>query len=376
MPWPVLLMARALEAGGSERQLREIAKALDRSAFEPHVGCFRPEGEGRRELEAAGVPVARFPVASFRSPGAVSGAFQLARYIRRHKIRLVHTFDYPATVFAVPASRFLTSAAVLSSQRSHRDLIPRGYRRLVRMTDHLVDAIVVNCDFVRRHLEQEERVPANRIQLCYNGVDLDVFSPLDSPRPPDLPRDSFVIGVVCALRPEKGLPTLLQAFARVRHLRAGMKLAIVGDGPMLESLQAESQALGIREDCVFALNTGQVTDWLRAIDIFVLPSLSEALSNALMEAMACGCLVVASNVGGNPELVRNGETGLLFEPGDAASLTAALQTFVESEPLRRRLAEAGAKFVRDGFSIRASAKRMGEIYAQLLHSRSVTEPRP
>jgi glycosyltransferase involved in cell wall biosynthesis len=95
-----------------------------------------------------------------------------------------------------------------------------------------------------------------------------------------------------------------------------------------------------------------------------------------MEAMACGCLVVASNVGGNPELVRNGETGLLFEPGDAASLTAALQTFVESEPLRRRLAEAGAKFVRDGFSIRASAKRMGEIYAQLLHSRSVTEPRP
>jgi glycosyltransferase involved in cell wall biosynthesis len=244
------------------------------------------------------------------------------------------------------------------------------------MTDHLVDAIVVNCDFVRRHLEQEERVPTDRIQLCYNGIDLDVFSPLDSPRPPDLPRDSFVIGVVCALRPEKGLPTLLQAFARVRHLRAGMKLAIVGDGPMLESLRSESQALGVREDCVFALNTGRVTDWLRAIDIFVLPSLSEALSNALMEAMACGCPVVASNIGGNPELVRNGETGLLFEPGDAASLAAALQTLIENESLRRRLADNGAKFLRDSFSIRASAQRMGEIYAQLLRSRSVTEPRP
>jgi len=72
-----------------------------------------PEGEGRRELEAAGVPVAHFPVDSFRSPGAISGAFQLARYIRRHKIRLVHTFDYPATVFAVPAARFLTSATVV-----------------------------------------------------------------------------------------------------------------------------------------------------------------------------------------------------------------------------------------------------------------------
>ena len=361
-------MARALEGGGSERQLREIAKALDRSRFHPHAGCFRPDGAGRRELEAAGVPVVHFPVDSFRSPGAVSAAFHLARYVRRQKIRLVHSFDYPSTVFAVPACRFLTSSAVISSQRSHRDLIPRGYRRLVRMTDHMVDAIVVNCDFVRRHLEQQERVPPGRIQICYNGIDLEAFSPLDVPRPPDLPRDSFVIGVVCALRPEKGLPTLLHAFARVRHLRAGMKLAIVGDGPMLESLRSESAALGIREDCVYALSTEKVTDWLRAIDIFVLPSLSEALSNALMEAMACGCPVVASNVGGNPELVRSGETGLLFEPADAPGLASALITLIENESLRMRLAEAGARFVREHLSICASAQRMGGIYEQLIES--------
>src|SRR5580658_5466851 len=172
MPWPVLLMARALDGGGSERQLREIARALDRSRFQPHAGCFRPEGEGRGELEAAGIPVAHFPVHSFGSLRVVSGAWELARYVRRHKIRLVHTFDYPATVFAIPASRFLTSSVVVSSQRSHRDLIPPGYRRLIRMSDHMADAIVVNCDFVRRHLEQEERVPAGRIQVCYNGVDL------------------------------------------------------------------------------------------------------------------------------------------------------------------------------------------------------------
>lgn len=366
MPWPVLLMARALEGGGSERQLREIAKALDRSLFQPHAGCFRTDGTGRRELEPAGVSVAQFPVHSFLSPRAVSGAFALARYVRRHGIQLIHTFDYPATVFAVPAGRFLTSAAVVSSQRSHRDLIPRVYRPLVRITDHLVDAIVVNCDFVRKHLEQEERVPAARIQLCYNGVDLDAFGPRDAARPPQLLRDSFVIGVVCALRPEKSISTLLQAFARVRHLRSGMKLAIVGDGPMLESLQAESRALAIHEDCVFALSTVQVTDWLRAVDIFVLPSRSEALSNALMEAMACGCPVVASKVGGNPELVTNGETGLLFEPGDAAGLADALQTLIENEFLRRQLAEAGAKFVRERFSIRTSAQRMGEIYAKLI----------
>jgi glycosyltransferase involved in cell wall biosynthesis len=368
MPWPVLLMARALEGGGSERQLREVAKALDRSRFQPHAGCFRPEGAGRRELEAAGVPVIHFPVYSFLSPQAMSGALQLMRYVRRHQIRLIHTFDYPTTVFAVPAGRFLTSAAVLSSQRSHRDLIPRSYRRLVRMTDHLVDGMVVNCDFVRRHLEQEERVPAARIQLCYNGIDLEAFGAGEAPRPPELPPDSFVIGVLCALRPEKGLPTLLQAFARVRHLRAAMKLAIVGDGPMLESLQVEARALGIREHCIFALATVEVRKWLCAMDIFVLPSLSEALSNALMEAMACSRPVVASNVGGNPELVRNGETGLLFQPSDAASLAAALQTLIENQSLRQRLAEAGAKFVRERFSMRVSAERMGEIYGQLIPS--------
>jgi glycosyltransferase involved in cell wall biosynthesis len=371
MPWPVLLMARALEGGGSERQLREIAKALDRSRFQPHAGCFRPDGSGRRELEAAGVPVVHIPVESFRSLGAVSAAFRLASYVRRHKIRLVHSFDYPSTVFAVPAGRFFTSAAIVSSQRSHRDLIPRGYGRLVRMTDHMVDAIVVNCDFVRRHLEQQERVPPGRIQICYNGVDLEAFSRIHVPRPPDLAHNSFVIGVVCALRPEKGLPTLLQAFARVRHLRAGMKLAIVGNGPMLESLRSESEALGIREDCVFALSTDQVTHWLRAMDIFVLPSVSEALSNALMEAMACGRPVVASNVGGNPELVQSGETGLLFEPGDAPGLASALQTLIENESLRMRLAEAGAGFVRERFSIRASAQRMGEIYEQLIGTDSL-----
>lgn len=360
MPWPVLLMARALEAGGSERQMREIAKSLDRARFEPHVGCFRLDDASRRELESAAVPVAHFDIPSFRSRAAVSGSLQLARYVRRHEIRLIHTFDYPAGVFAVPVGRFFTSAAVVSSQRSHRDLIPPGYRRLVRATDRLVDAIVVNCDFVRRHLEAEERVPAARIELCYNGIDLEIFRPLDKP-----PSDSFTIGVVCALRPEKGLRTLLKAFALVRHLRAGMKLTIVGDGPMLESLRTEAGALGIRDDCLFALSTADVVHWLRAIDIFVLPSLSEALSNALMEAMACGCAVVASNVGGNPELVRDGETGLLFEAGDAEGLAAAIQKLIEDKTLRRRLAFAAAEFIR-GFSLDRSAQRMGEIYERLI----------
>ena len=157
--------------------IAEIAKALDRSGSSRTPAVSGGKVAGRRELEAAGVPMVHFPVNSFRSSGAVSGAFALARYVRRHEIRLVHTFDYPATVFAVPAGRFL------HRRRLFRANVPiaiwsRRLSPLGRMTDLMVDAIVVNCDFVRRHLQQDERVPASRIQLCYNGIDLDAFRPL------------------------------------------------------------------------------------------------------------------------------------------------------------------------------------------------------
>ncbi|HYL77029.1 MAG TPA: glycosyltransferase family 4 protein, partial [Bryobacteraceae bacterium] len=356
MAWPVLLMARALNDGGSERQMTEIAKNLDRSRFEPRIGCFRPEGIRREELDSAGVPIIQFPVYSFASPPAVFGAWRLARYIRRNRVRLVHTFDYPLTAFAIPISRFFTRTVVVSSQRSHRDLIPGNYLRAIRITDRLADAIVVNCDFIRRHLEQDEHVPSGKIQLCYNGIDLDVFRQQVAPRPPDLAPHALVIGIVCVLRPEKGLSILLNAFARIRNVRSGMKLVIVGSGAMLEPLQAEVRTLGIFGECVFVPETGQVVNWLRSIDIFVLPSLTEALSNSLMEAMACGCCAVASNVGGNPELIRNGETGLLFESGDVAGLSDALRMLIENEPLRKQIGAAGARFIRGRFALRGSVQ--------------------
>jgi L-malate glycosyltransferase len=369
MPWPVLLMARELDLGGSERQLALLARALDRSKFEPIVGCFRPAGLRGHELETAGVPIAHFPVYSFASPGAVAGAWKLARFIRRRGIRLVHTFDYPLAAFALPVARLFTDAIAVSSQRSHRDLIPPGHRRLVRATDPLAAAVVVNCEFVRRHLEQDEGVPASRIRLCHNGIDLEEFSRRDFPRPTALPQNALVIGVVCALRPEKGLPDLLHAFARIRRAAAALKLAVVGSGSMLEELESLARGLGIADDCVFAPATEQVAAWLGAMDVFVLPSRSEALSNSLMEAMACGCCAVASNVGGNPELIRHGETGLLFEAGDVSGLAAVLELLIGNRSLRHRLAGAGTRWIRENFSLRASAERMGEIYAELIDAR-------
>ena len=362
-PVPVLLMVRELNLGGTERQMAETAIALDRSRFDPRVGCFRPAGLRADELRAAGVPIEQFPVPSLLS---VKGALRIARYIREQGIRLVHTFDTPANLYGVPSARMAGCAAVLSSQRVHRGLWPREQQHLLRITDRMVDGIVVNCEFIRRHLRDEEKAPADLIHLCYNGIDTDLFRPAEHPRPEALRDASLVIGVVCALRPEKGLDTLLDAFARVRELVPAMKLAIVGSGPALPGLQERAQTLGIMTECLFEPATARVPEWLHAIDVFVLPSLSEALSNSLMEAMACACCVVASRVGGNPELVTHGTTGMLFDPRDTDGLVQNLRELLANGELRRHLASNAARLIRSRFSREAAAHRMGEIYDTVL----------
>jgi L-malate glycosyltransferase len=364
MPWPVLLLARELDLGGSERQMTEIAKTLDRSRFVPHVGCFRPQGIRNAELAARGVPIIHFPVDSFTSFGAISQAWRLANYIRQQGIQLVHTFDYPTTLFAVPVARRLTRAVVVSSQRSHRSLIPRKYLRWIRMTDRISDATVVNCEFVGQHLRNDEGVPSAQIRLCYNGVDLDAFEPRNTERD-STPQSPLTMGVVCALRPEKDLGTLIEAFARVK--RPGWRLLIVGSGSMLDNLRLRVDASGLADDCSFVPATGNVAQWLRAIDIFVLPSRSEALSNSLLEAMACGCCPVASRVGGTPELIRHGQNGMLFEPGDVDGLSTVLEALAELPLLREQLAQ-GARSTAQQFSMRASARCMEEIYTELMEA--------
>jgi glycosyltransferase involved in cell wall biosynthesis len=365
MKIPVLLMARELHIGGSERQMTETAIALDRSVFEPHVGCFRPAGMRGDELRQAGVPVVQFLVTSYRSPSAITGARKIARYIRENGIRIVHTWDYPLNVYAIPIARMFTNAIAVSSQRSHRELIPRGYRSLTRFADRKSHAIVVNCNFVRRHLIEDEHVREAKIHVCYNGIDLDRFRRATTPAHP------LTIGCICALRPEKNLKTLIGAFARVRKTTPELKLVIVGSGAELAILQQYAREAGVPEAVHFEPATPRVAEWLSAIDIFVLPSRTEALSNSLMEAMACGCCPVASNVGGNPELVRPGETGLLFEAGEPEALASSLRTLIGQPGLRRDLAARAELLIRGNFSTAAAARRMAEIYTKLLPPREI-----
>jgi glycosyltransferase involved in cell wall biosynthesis len=291
--------------------------------------------------------------------------------MREHSIRLLHSFDTATNVFAVPVAKLPGGPAVLSSQRCFETTIWEPNRRPNRLAHRLADGIVVNCEAVARHLREDYGLPAGKIHVCRNGLNTSVFRPrLAGDEAPEalqaITRATrpLTIGSVSVLRPPKSLPTLISAFALVKDIRPGLRLLIVGSGPVREALENQVRELGIAEQCLFQPSVQDVAPWLREIDIFVLPTLSEAFSNALMEAMACGCAAVASNVGGNPEQVRHGENGLLFAPGDVEDLARQLRTLVLDDELRTRMASAGAAGVLANLSREVSARRMEEIYRQ------------
>jgi glycosyltransferase involved in cell wall biosynthesis len=171
----------------------------------------------------------------------------------------------------------------------------------------------------------------------------------------------LIVGSVCALRPEKGLDVLLHAFASVRDLK--MKLIIVGSGPEEARLQALSADLGIPADCHFEPATTDVVEWL-----FVLPSRSEALSNSLMEAMACGWSPIATRVGGNPELVENCRDGYLFEVDNKVELAARLRELAMDESRREAFA-AAATAKMSQFTPERAGRAMQTIYDSVLDAK-------
>jgi L-malate glycosyltransferase len=359
-PIPILLMVRELGIGGTERQLVETARLLPRDRYAPHVGCFRPDGLRRRDLDLAGIPILHLPVYSFKSPAVLNAAWQLIRYIRQHDIRIVHSFDAPLNVFAVPVARLAGTPAVISSQRGDRDLTGQGMKKLLRISDHLVDAVVANCQWMARYLVEEEHVPEHKVRLCYNAMDLERYRRREGPPSTNVP----TIGTVCALRPEKGVDALIRAFALVHH--AGARLVIVGSGPEEGRLRSLCAQLGLEQACHFEPATTDVAEWLNRIDIFVLPSRFEGLSNSLLEAMACGCCPVASRVGGNPELIEHGENGLLFQVDDSAELARYLMELLTDEPCRKRMAAAALAKVSTEFTPENFIRAMQGIYESVL----------
>jgi glycosyltransferase involved in cell wall biosynthesis len=359
-------MVRELNLGGIEHDVTKIAVHIDRLRFTPYVVSYSAHGRRYEELRAANIPTLHLPLNSLMSKAAAIAAQRFWTHIRKYRIRLMHAYDASA-IFGVPLARLFRVPVVLSSQLGSRNLLDARTHCQLRWTDRMVDAVVVNCEAMRSHLVDDENVTRSRIELCYNGVDTREFFPLQEPKPDPVSGASLVIGTICVLRPEKTLGVLQEAFARIRHLDPTMKLLIVGSGPELHRLQENSRRLGLENSCIFLPATQEVAKFLRAMDVFVSCSSSEAFSNSILEAMTCGCCVVASRVGGTPELIEDENRGLLFAAGNADELARNLTRLLQDISLRKRLGARAAEFAASKLTIEIAVQRTMEIYETLLH---------
>jgi glycosyltransferase involved in cell wall biosynthesis len=371
-PISVLLVVRELSLGGIERDVTKLALGFPREQFIPYVATYKPMGPRYEELTAAGVPILHLDLNSIASAKALRAAANLRRLIREKQIQLLHAFDASAA-FAVPIARLLRVPVVLSSMLGSRSLLDTKTQKQLAFTDRLVDAVVVNCEAMRAHLVDEWEVSSDKIELCYNGVDTREFFPDATGKLPEYADASIVIGAVCVLRPEKNLELLQEAFAKVRHFSANPKLLIVGSGPELDKLKLNSERLRIVEASAFVPASKDVAAFMRTIDIFVSCSYSEAFSNSILEAMACGVCVVGSRVGGTPELISDAERGLLFTSNDVNDLADKLARLIQSPDLRRQFGERAAHFAATKLSMAANLKRTSEIYRTYLRKKRVIE---
>lgn len=365
---PILLVQNHLGLGGTEGQFVEVACRLDRSRWDPHVSCVRAEGPLRGKVDAAGVRAWSCGRGSFKSPRFAVVVLKLASFLRARHIRLVHSFDFYSNMLAVPAARLARVPVVIASQRDLGNLRPRLQRRLQNVVLRLADYVVVNTETVAESIEKAGIVAPTRIVVIPNGVDCTRFS--------DTPGEGrasgrITVGTLALLRPEKGLVGFVRAAEHVVERFPEARLLIWGEGPFRADLERLTRDLGLSGAVTLAGATLEPETALRQLDIFVLPSLSEACSNALLEAMATGRAVVATRVGGNTALVEDEVTGLLVPPGDPAALAKAIIRLIEEPALAAGLAARAQKRVRAEFGIDRMLARFQALYDQALAERGL-----
>lgn len=362
------MLVRELNLGGCERDVTRLALGIDRTRYEPHVAAIHPIGLRADELAAAGVKVIQLGFRSFVRPDVFRAAREIRTHCAAHGVRIVHAWDIPMTLFAAPTGRFCHGAKVLTSQLSYRNMYRSWEQWLLWGTDRLSDRVAVNCQAVIDDLHQNFSMPAGKPALIYNGVDTAQFHPRGRNRQilPDRFRDAeLVVGAVCALRSEKRLEDLIKAFAAASPRERNWRLAIIGSGGELAKLQELTQRLEVSDLCHFEPQTARVPDWNRALDVFVMCSNNESFPNGPLEAMACGCAVIGSDVGGIPELIEDGRSGLIFSPGDVQDLAAKLLTL--ADPVTRQpLAAAAIQRATTEFSAERFCEAYQDLYDELL----------
>jgi glycosyltransferase involved in cell wall biosynthesis len=351
----------SLQTGGAERVVADLARGLDRDRFRPVVCCLNFKGRLAEEVERAGVTVH----ALGKGPRLDLGALlRMARLMRRERADVVHTHLWTSSLWGRLAA-LLARVPVRIVTEHNIDTWRRGFhfaadRALADVTDHFV--------FVSREVEAfyQERIGLgpSRGEVVRNGVDLAPFDvPVDAGAVRErmgLPPGATVAGVVGRLDERKGHRYFLEAMADLEE--PALRGVVVGEGRARQAIEARHVELGLGERVRLLGYWPSLAEAMAAIDVFVLPSLMEGHPLAILEAMAAGKPVVATRVGGNPEAVEDGVTGLLVPSRDPVALGRAITTLLRDPDRARRMGREGRRRVEERFSLDAARRANEEAY--------------
>ena len=366
-----LFLCQNLGVVGAEELILGASTALPVAGVETGVVALTRRGPIADEIAAAGVPV---HLASGQPGPRDPAAFmRLVRLLQRERPDVVHTFLITASIYGRLAAFMAGVPLVLAAEQNIYERKPRRHALLERALAARTYRVVACCEVVGQFYQRQVGVSSSKIAVIYNAVR---FGPRPSvaDRAParaalELPADAVVLGTLGRLTEQKGQRALLQAVAHLTRQHPKLVLFLAGVGPLRDDLEAEATRLGIADRVRFLGMRRDRENLYAAMDIFVLPSQWEGLSLALVEAMGAGKAIVATTVGGNPEVVTDGRTGLLIPPSDAAALTNALGGLIADSGQRTALGEVAATEARARFSIEEHVSQLAALYRQGLAER-------
>jgi len=373
----VLYLITSTFLGGAEKILYETVKGMNNKEFNLFVCSLKRKGEFAQKIESEGVEVISLEATDksvFHSMiESFKTLFRLINILRAKKVDILHCFLFRANLLGRIAGRLTGVPIIISSVRTP-EVEKRYQLTLDRITSFMVDRYTAVSEAVREY-SIEHGISQEKILTIYNGVSLNNGSPfingLELKKIFGIKADESVIVTIGRLRVEKGHRFFLKSMVKVREKIPAIKALIVGKGKEEEKLKRYSQKLGLDDHVIFTGEREDISEIIQIVDVFVLPSLWEGMPNVLLEAMAAGKPVVATKVGGIPELVVHEETGILVHPEDSSALANAILDLLQDKLKAKKMGEAGRVRVEEHFNISRMVEKTENLYRELLREKQL-----
>lgn len=362
-------VVRSLEFGGAEKMAVRLASTQNLSStVEPSIVCMQSLGPLAAEAEGRGVRVELAGMGGLRYVAPIS---RLARMMRNERPDIIHTHNLVAHTHAAPAAR-QRGIPIVHTKHGRQVTSFRRVPWLREFLYGLSDRIAVVSGDTGRSLASKVPIDEKKIVVVYNGIDMEKFVSLDRVGAREklgIPDGATVVGAVSRLDPVKDHSTMLKAFAKIAGEGRDRLFLIVGDGPEHDRIESLATELGIRDNVIMTGFSEEIPEMLAAMDIYLQPSTEEGLSLTILEAAAAGVPVVSTRVGGTPEIIADGENGVLIEVGDHEALAGVLERFVEDRGPFDEMAVKARKRIKEVFSLEGMTGNYETIYRNILTER-------